>query len=82
VCFELKVCVPGDWSETNDKTLDSSAPMEQMLLCVPCEGTEMMRVGLSLTMTDIVSKPPKDAGEVMSSFNKKAAGKYAGDEDG
>jgi hypothetical protein len=33
---------------------------------VPCEGTVKMRVGLSLTVTDTVSKPLKDAGEVTS----------------
>jgi len=33
---------------------------------VPCEGTVMMREGLSLTLTDNVSKPLKAAGEVMS----------------
>jgi hypothetical protein len=36
------------------------------IMCVPCEGTVMMREGLSLTLTGSVSKPLKAAGEVTS----------------
>ncbi len=53
-------------SEPKAETRYSSAPIAQMRMCVPCEGTVTMREGLSLTMTDIVSKPLKAAGEVMS----------------
>ena len=44
----------------------SSSPTCGNAMCVPCEGTVMMRVGLSLTLTDNVSKPLKAAGEVIS----------------
>ena len=58
---ELKLIVNGVMTDAVRR-----APIAQMHLCVPCEGTVMMRVGLSLTLTDNVSKPLKAAGEVIS----------------